>query len=98
MRAGDPPIAVTVQGIVLATAAEAARLLRTLDAVTTALADQAKNVLHGATDIVEPPLAGVGKAVQKVDDTVQDIGKGVVKGIQRMLGGAPSEEKPRPEK
>lgn len=98
VRAGDPPIAVTLQGIALATAAEAARLFRILDTVTTALTDQAKNVLHGATDIVEPPLAGVGKVVKGVDDTVQGIGKGVVKGIQRMLGGAKPEEKTPAEK
>ncbi len=98
VRAGDPPIAVTLQGIVLATATEAARLLRTLDTVTTALTDQVKGVLKGATDVVEPPLAGVGKAVQGVDDAVQNVGKGVVKGIQRMLRGAPSEDTAKPEK
>ena len=98
VRAGDPPIAVTLQGIALATAAEAARLFRILDTATTALTDQAKNVLQGATDIVEPPLAGVGKVVKDVDDTVQNIGKGVVKGIGRMLGDSKPEEKAPPEK
>lgn len=98
VRAGDPPIAVTLQGIALATAAEAERLFRVLDVVTTALADQAKNVLQGAANIAEPPLTGVGKVVKGVDDTVHNIGKGVVKGIGRMLGGSKPEEKTPPEK
>ena len=98
VRAGDPPIAVTLQGIVLATAAEAERLFRVLDVVTTALADQAKNVLQGAANIAEPPLTGVGKVVKGVDDTVHNIGKGVVKGIGQMLGGAKPEEKTPAEK
>lgn len=100
VRAGDPPIVVTLQGIVLATAAEAARLFHILDTVTTALTDQAKSVLKVTTGIVEPPLNGAGQAVQKVDDTVQNLGKGVVKGIQRLLPGprpneAPPESAPR---
>jgi hypothetical protein len=94
VRAGDPPIAVTLQGIVLATAAEAARLFRVLDTVTTALTDQAKGVLKVTTDVVEPPLNGVGQAVQKVDDTVQKFGKGVVKGVQRLLPGPRPNETP----
>jgi hypothetical protein len=98
VREGDPPIAVTLQGIVLATAAEAERLFRVLDLVTTALAGQAKNVLDGVATVAEPPLTGVGKVVKGVDDTVHNIGKGVVKGIGKMLGGGKPEEKTPDEK
>lgn len=62
--------------------------------MTIALTDQAKGVLKGATDVVEPPLNGVGQAVQKVDDAVQNLGKGIVKGMQRLLPGQPPKDAP----
>ncbi len=55
-------------------------------------------MLKSATDVVDAPVTGVGKAVQGVDDAVQDLGKGVVKGIQRLLRGKPTEDTAKPEK
>lgn len=78
VRAGDPALAITMNGFARATAREAGRLFRNLNGVSRVLTKQAAVMLKGTTRVVQ----GTGRAVGK---TVKNVGDGVAHGLKRTL-------------
>ena len=78
VRAGDPALAVNLQGFTRATAREAARLFRNLNGVSKALTKSASLMLKGTGKVVGNTAKAVGK-------TTRQIGKGIGDGVKRTL-------------
>jgi len=82
VRAGDPALAVNLQGFARATAREATRLLRNLNGVSMALTKSASLMLQETGKTAGKVVGGTAKAVGK---TTEKIGKGVGDGLKRTL-------------
>jgi hypothetical protein len=78
VRAGDPALAVGINGFARATAREAAKLFRGLNGVSKVLTKNAGLMLKETGK-------AVGNTVQAVGKSTQQVGKGVGDGIKRTL-------------
>jgi hypothetical protein len=78
VRAGDPALAVGLNGFARATAREAAKLFRGLNGVSKALTKSAGLMLKETGK-------AVGSTAQAVGKTTQQVGKGVGDGVKRTL-------------
>lgn len=89
VRAGDPALAVGLNGFARATAREAAKLFRGLNGVSQVLTKNASLMLKGtgqaAGKVVGNTAQAVGKTTQQVGKGVGDGVKGVGDGIKRTL-------------
>jgi hypothetical protein len=85
VRAGDPALAVGLNGFARATAREAAKLFRGLNGVSKVLTKNASLMLKGTGKVVGTTAQAVGKTTQKVGKGVGDSVKGVGEGIKRTL-------------
>jgi hypothetical protein len=78
VRAGDPALAVTLQGFTRATAREATKLLRGLNGVSKTLTKSAGLMLKGTTKVV-------GNTARTVGKTTQNIGRNVQRGLRNTF-------------
>jgi len=78
VRAGDPALAVNLQGFTRATAREATKLLRGLNGVSKTLTKNASLMLKGTTKVV-------GNTARTVGKTTQDIGRNVQRGLRNTF-------------
>lgn len=89
VRAGDPALAVGLNGFAKATAREAAKLFRGLNGVSQVLTKSAGLMLKGTGEVASKVVGGtaqaVGKTTQQVGKGVGDGVKGVGEGIKRTL-------------
>lgn len=82
VRAGDPALAVGLNGFARATAREAAKLFRGLNGASQLLTRSAGLMLKGTGQAASKVVGGTAQAVGK---TTQQVGKSVGEGIKRTL-------------
>ena len=85
VRAGDPALAVGVNGFARATAREAAKLFRGLNGVSKTLTRSASLMLRNTGKVVGGTAQAVGKTTQQVGKGVGDGVRNVGEGIKRTL-------------
>jgi hypothetical protein len=84
VRAGDPALAVGLNGFARATAREAAKLFRGLNGVSKVLTRNASLMLKGTGQAASKAVGNTAKAVGK---TTQQVGKGVGNGVKSVGDG-----------
>lgn len=84
VRAGDPALAVGLNGFAKATAREAAKLFRGLNGVSQVLTKNAALMLKGTGQAAGKVVGGTAQAVGK---TTQQVGKGVGDGVRNVGEG-----------